>query len=109
MLYRTYLEPSAGDPEQQEFARQLFAFNLNEYCRYGFRKPQAVLDTDEQAVLEQWLDTPTAAVPDATPAAARFPLVVYHPGLGGSYEENAGLCEYLATQVGPEERSSGPT
>ena len=73
-----------------------------------WRRPTAPLGEGGQEGVTSTEEQPPA-VPDATPAAARFPLVVYHPGLGGSYEENAGLCEYLATQVGPEERSSGPT
>jgi dienelactone hydrolase len=34
---------------------------------------------------------------DAQPAAGRFPLVVYAPGAGGWGDENADLCEYLAS------------
>ena len=47
--------------------------------------------------LVKLLDTPTAAHEDARPAHGRFPVVLYHPGAGGSYEENSLLFEYLAT------------
>jgi hypothetical protein len=43
------------------------------------------------------LDTPTAAHEDAQPARGRFPVVLYHPGAGGSFEENSLLFEYLAS------------
>ena len=31
------------------------------------------------------------------PAAGKFPVVIYHPGLGGTFEDNAVACEYLAS------------
>lgn len=35
---------------------------------------------------------------DATPAAGKFPLLIYAPGANGPAHENAELCEYLASQ-----------
>ena len=31
------------------------------------------------------------------PAAGKFPVVIYHPGLGGTFDDNAVACEYLAS------------
>lgn len=38
------------------------------------------------------------AVRDAKAVEGRFPVVVYAPGSGGTADENADLCEYLASQ-----------
>ena len=44
------------------------------------------------------LDTRTMAVRNAVPATGRHPVLLYHPGLGGSYEDNSVLFEYLASR-----------
>src|ERR1035437_8348678 len=31
------------------------------------------------------------------PAAGKFPVVIYHPGLGGTFDDNAVAYEYLAS------------
>src|ERR1035437_11073477 len=31
------------------------------------------------------------------PAAGKFPVVIYHPGLGGTFDDNSVACEYLAS------------
>lgn len=43
------------------------------------------------------LDAHLHATLQAPPAPGRFPLVVYAPGMGGPADENADLCEYLAS------------
>ncbi len=53
--------------------------------------------TDIPAQARVAADSPMLAWVDARPAAGRFPLVVYAPGAGGWADENADLCEYLAS------------
>lgn len=43
------------------------------------------------------LNAPMRASREAKPATGRFPVVVYAPGVGGPADENADLCEYLAS------------
>jgi pimeloyl-ACP methyl ester carboxylesterase len=50
-----------------------------------------------QAAIDQLLQTKTAAVKDATPAAGKFPLIVYAPGASGTSVENPVFCEFLAS------------
>jgi pimeloyl-ACP methyl ester carboxylesterase len=59
-------------------------------------KTQDALTADDEALLEQTLLAPTGCVRDAEPAVGSFPLVVVHSGAGSSFEDDAGLCEYLA-------------
>lgn len=37
------------------------------------------------------------AVRDVQPAGGRFPVVIYAPGAGGNADENADMCEFLAS------------
>lgn len=43
------------------------------------------------------LQSPMLASFGAGPALGKFPVVVYAPGAGGAADENADLCEYLAS------------
>ena len=51
----------------------------------------------ETRAFEQLLATKTFAVKDAPTANGRFPVVIYHPGTSGTYEDNSVLFEYLAS------------
>jgi hypothetical protein len=62
-----------------------------------FHKKEAALNRDERAAFDKLLGTRTAAHLDAAPAQGPFPVVLYHPGAGGSFEENSVLFEYLAS------------
>ena len=60
--------------------------------------PVAELDADGAASLAEALATPVAAVRDAPRAPGRFPLVLLHGGAFSSFEDNAVLAEWLASQ-----------
>jgi hypothetical protein len=51
----------------------------------------------EKLLLDELLDTPTPCVCNATVAAGKFPLVIYHSGHGSTFEDNSVLCEFLAS------------
>lgn len=50
------------------------------------------------ARIEDELNRPMWAVPEAKPADGKFPVVIYAPSFGASAHENADLCEYLASR-----------
>lgn len=58
-------------------------------------------DTFENHAIKPFLGAhlaaPTWAVRDATPAAGRFPVVIYAPGAWHPGWENSDICEYLAS------------
>ena len=60
------------------------------------RKTEAALNQDERAALDKLLATRTKAHLDAAPAQGPFP-VLYHSSVGGSFEHNSVLFEYLAS------------
>src|SRR5260370_1937430 len=43
------------------------------------------------------LAPPVFATRNAAPASGKFPVVIYHPGLGGTFDDNAVAYEYLAS------------
>jgi dienelactone hydrolase len=61
------------------------------------RQSESLLRAPERKAFQRLLSTHTAAVLDAREAPGAFPVVLYHPGAGGSFEENSLLFEYLAS------------
>ena len=61
------------------------------------KKTEAALNKDERAAFDKLLATRTTAHLDAAPAKGPFPVVLYHSGAGGSFEDNSVLFEYLAS------------
>jgi chlorophyllase-like protein len=64
-----------------------------EYLLHGLDRD----NPDVKKSLKKFLATNTAAFFDATPASGSFPLVIYHPGLGGTVDDNSVMCEFLAS------------
>jgi hypothetical protein len=84
-------------------AHPWFQERLESYIRDVVRddlfhtKAEASLDTEGRAGLARLLTARTTAHLDAAPVAGRFPVVLYHSGAGGSFEDNSVLFEYLAS------------
>jgi hypothetical protein len=51
----------------------------------------------ESTAFARLLATKTLAIKDAAPAKGPFPVVIYHPGLGGTHEDNSVLFELLTS------------
>jgi hypothetical protein len=97
MRYRDYLDISFDDPLIAPFAKRLAAFTRKTIAEEVLEERPAKIDETEAAGIERWLDASTTAVKDAAVAAGRFPLIVAHPGLGGTFEDNAVFYEYMAS------------
>jgi dienelactone hydrolase len=61
------------------------------------KKTEAALNMDERSAFEKLLATRTTAHLAAAPLPGPFPVVLYHSGAGGSFEDNSLLFEYLAS------------
>jgi hypothetical protein len=61
-----------------------------------FHKRERSLNKDERSAFKMLLSTSTGAHLNAPPLPGPFPVVLYHSGAGGSFEENSILFEYLA-------------
>jgi hypothetical protein len=97
MLHREYLAIETRDPRLTKFATQLRDYERSVICRYVMGQPAAKLSEVEQRLFDRFWDSPTAALRDAPPADGKFPIVIYHAGAGSSFEDNAVLCEFLAS------------
>ena len=71
-----------------------------------------------EKLFDRQLKRATWAMADAKPAAGRFPLVIFAPGMNAKAFQNSVLCEYLASHgfvvaaspsVGPASRGMPPT
>lgn len=99
MLYRDYFAVASGEARYTAFSQRLQQHFLKvaqeEVVSYH---PMAEWREAEHRAWERLLALPTYSVRDAPPASGRFPLILAHPGLGGGYEDNSALYEYLASQ-----------
>jgi hypothetical protein len=97
MEYRRYLELPPGDAQLAPFLRRLDR-NIRVVVSEGTVGKQPAHRTPaETAAFERLLATRTFAVKDAPPAEGRFPVVLHHPGLGGTPDDNSVLFELLAS------------
>jgi pimeloyl-ACP methyl ester carboxylesterase len=93
-----YLLPAVNRYEALEpFSERLSAFHRDGVCEEVMGKPVAQLDAAERAAYEQFCQTPTAVIKAWRIAEGPFPLVLYHPGYGGSTVDNTVLFEFLAS------------
>jgi RimJ/RimL family protein N-acetyltransferase/pimeloyl-ACP methyl ester carboxylesterase len=98
MSLGSYCDPLDDDAGYTAFAAALVATAAEERCRLVTGVGSSVLAANADAARQYraLLDAPVAARRSATPRAGRFPLVIYHPGLGGSFTEHTPLFERLA-------------
>jgi pimeloyl-ACP methyl ester carboxylesterase len=97
MPHRDYLNIRSDDPRLANFSTRLAEYNRAVIAKEVMGKPAAELTDRDKRLLDQFLDTPTACIRDAAPVRGSFPLVIYHAGAGSSFEDNAVLCEFLAS------------
>jgi dienelactone hydrolase len=97
MPHRDYLEIDSAEPPLARFAAELADYNRAVLAREVMGKPAKELTDREKRLLDEFLDTPTFCVRNATAAGGRFPLVLYHAGHESSLEDNSVLCEFLAS------------
>jgi dienelactone hydrolase len=97
MTHRDYLKIETEDPRLAKFSAKLAEYERAIIGNFLTGKPdQELTETDRRRLEDVW-NTPTASRRDAPSLDGRFPLVIYHPGAKSSYEDNAVLCEFLAS------------
>src|SRR5262249_24648069 len=97
MPHRDYLSIQSPDPQVAKFSAKLVEYDRGVIAKEIVGKPANELTDREKILLDQFLDTPTSCLRNATPAEGKFPLVIYHAGHGSSFEDNSVLCEFLAS------------
>ncbi|MCH2231183.1 MAG: hypothetical protein MK105_12645, partial [Crocinitomicaceae bacterium] len=76
--------------------------NLNRYNQkmtklYGFNKKTGILLPNEIIAFRKWKKSETLASENALPVHSRFPLIIYHQGLGAPIADNQAFIEYLVS------------
>ncbi len=95
--YRQYLDVTSPDPQIASFVKRL-SHHIRVVLGEGtVGKDPAKMTAPESAAFERFLATRTTAVKDAPAADGRFPVVIYHSGLGGTHEDDSVLFELLAS------------
>lgn len=94
--YSLYLEFTAPDSLWSNFLGRLRQFQETTIKENAFRYTKLQDTLAENKLWERLRSLNIAAVAGAAPAPGTFPLVIYQPSLGGTVEENALLCQYLA-------------
>jgi dienelactone hydrolase len=97
MVYRDYFRAVSVDSPVPEFAQRLRRFTRDMACQYMLGKEFEKLTDEERAAWDGLLATPVFATLNVPAAPGRFPVVIHHPGLGGTFDDNAVACEYLAS------------
>lgn len=97
MPHGRYFTISGEDPRLERYAGELAEYARGVFVAQVMGEPESALDDDERAALAAALAAPTLCRSGLEPAPGPFPLVVYHSGAGSSYEDNAALCEHLAS------------
>jgi tetratricopeptide (TPR) repeat protein len=97
MAYRQYLEVPSTDPRTAPFAERLLPHMRDIVGEETTGKKTHRMNPTEAAAFHRLLALRTYAVKDTPAVPDRFPVVIDHPGLGGTYEDNSVLFEYLAS------------
>jgi hypothetical protein len=101
MSYGQYLDISPGPGPLEPFARRLEGAMRRVVANETTGHEPAAMTPAERRAFERLLNTRTFAVKDAPAASGRFPVILYHPGTTGTYEDNSVLFEYLASERHP--------
>src|SRR5262245_55124882 len=98
MTYRQYLDISPGPGPLAPFASRLESALRDVVAEETTGHKPGAMTPAETTAFEQLLAAKTLAVKNAPAATGTFPVILYHPGTGGTYEDNSALFEYLASQ-----------
>ncbi len=95
MLYGDYIKFKTKVLSLKTFLERIEKYNIMNSSYYMFYKDS--LNDDEEKQFMNHLNEPISVFKNAQPIKDKFPLVIYHAGLGGTLNDNTILCEYLAS------------
>ncbi|MCE3278485.1 MAG: Tetratricopeptide 2 repeat protein [Bacteroidetes bacterium] len=95
MLYGDYIKVQTPDATLKTFIKRIEDYNEKNSSFYIFDADS--LNKEQKEKFTEHLQQPLKVFKNASPLAEKFPLVIYHAGLGGTLNDNTVLCEYLAS------------
>lgn len=91
--------PPVRDSLLARFSEALKEYSLSSFKDYSIGWHFDEWNGDAEEAYSQLLNTSFQAVEGVPPLpSGQFPVILYHPGLGGNLLENAALCEQLAAR-----------
>ena len=97
MVQNNYLDLLSKEPLLNNFSRHFIDYSRDIIAKDLIGKSEGSFSDQEKKVWQQYLLSPSFAFKDIPPAKGKFPLIIYRSGSGSSYEDNAILCEFLAS------------
>jgi pimeloyl-ACP methyl ester carboxylesterase len=96
MLHKEYINFDY-EPLSEKLQKNFIEYNLEMIKTYSFNADRKTLKRGK--LLKDMLATPTHAIKNAAfiDTDQKFPLIVFHQGLGASIEDNAAMNEWLAS------------
>lgn len=95
--YYHYLNPKIDRHKIDNCFISNLAKHMNSVLFRQIDTPDSHRDNRSLDFVDDFLSRSVGVIHEAAPIKNRFPLIIYHPGLGGSYEECSLLCTYLAS------------
>lgn len=97
MRHGEYLDLPTEPAWVSALAADLGAYATEIVCEETMGVPSAELSDAQCGAFRRVLNSPTAAERGAPAADGTWPLVIYHAGYGSSFDDNAVMCEFLAS------------
>lgn len=95
MLYAEYIKIPTQDAALKTFIGRIEDYNERNSILYMFNADS--INKEQKELFRKHLQQPISVYKNASPQNNKFPLVIYHAGLGGTLNDNTILCEYLAS------------
>ena len=95
ILYGDYIKVQTQDDRLKTFLSRIEDYNEKNSSLYMFYADS--LNKEQKEKFTKHLQQPINVFRNATPINEKFPLVIYHAGLGGTLNDNTILYEYLAS------------
>jgi len=95
MIYGDYIKVKTQNVKLKNFINRIESYNLKNSSFYMFYSDS--MSEEQKKLFAKQLKQPIDVFRNATPVIKKFPLVIYHPGLGSPLSDNTILCEYLAS------------
>jgi hypothetical protein len=95
MLYEDYIKIQTKVASLKTFVKRVEDYNATNSSFYIFHS--AKLNGKQKKQFTNHLHQSIDVYRDIIPVNEKFPLVIYHAGLGGTLNDNSILCEYLAS------------
>jgi dienelactone hydrolase len=97
MKQADYLRLENVSPTHSKFLQRLTAVSRRVIGQELAEAPDPWTGASDPELLRRHLDRGTLAIRGAPAAAGKFPLLIYHPGLGGFFGDSSPLAEHLAS------------